>query len=163
MQAEIKEIFFIFWLNLSLNSNLLTTSLKERQRQNTFYISLCLLLVLNHFYPNSHLFVLQTLVIRDSSTSLQTHHVDSMLKRRGKHRFHVVSTWNLRNLFRRVFSQRWYKSQPPHTKNESILPSTGNQNTALNMTKYEFSLTLFCPYKGKSRSVKTCILIYFMQ
>ena len=97
--------------------------------------------MLNHFYPTSHLFVLQNLVIRDSSTSLQTHHMDSTLKQCGKHRFHIVSTWNPRNLFCRVFSQSWHKSQPPHTKSESILPSTGNQNTALNMTKYEFLLT----------------------
>ena len=29
----------------------------------------------------------------------QTHHVDSMLKRRGNGRFHVVSTWNPRGVF----------------------------------------------------------------
>ena len=31
--------------------------------------------------------------------SLQTHHVDSTLKRRGNDRFHVVSTWNPRGVF----------------------------------------------------------------
>ena len=31
--------------------------------------------------------------------SLQTHHMDSTLKRRGNDRFHVVSTWNLRGVF----------------------------------------------------------------
>ena len=31
--------------------------------------------------------------------SLQTHHVDSTLKRRGSGRFHVVSTWNTRGVF----------------------------------------------------------------
>ena len=31
--------------------------------------------------------------------SLQTHHVDSTLKRRGSGRFHVVSTWNPRGVF----------------------------------------------------------------
>ena len=30
---------------------------------------------------------------------LQTHHVDSTLKRRGSGRFHIVSTWNPRGLF----------------------------------------------------------------
>ena len=33
------------------------------------------------------------------SLSLQTHHVDSTLKRRGNGRFHVVSTWNPRGVF----------------------------------------------------------------
>ena len=32
-------------------------------------------------------------------TSLQTHHMDSTLKRRGNDRFHVVSTWNPRGVF----------------------------------------------------------------
>ena len=31
--------------------------------------------------------------------SLQTHHVDSTLKRRGNGRFHVVPTWNPRGVF----------------------------------------------------------------
>ena len=31
--------------------------------------------------------------------NLQTHHVDSKLKRRGIDRFHVVSTWNPRGVF----------------------------------------------------------------
>ena len=31
--------------------------------------------------------------------TLQTHHVDSTLKRRGNSRFHVVSTWNPRGVF----------------------------------------------------------------
>ena len=31
--------------------------------------------------------------------TLQTHHVDSTLKRRGNDRFHVVSTWNPRGVF----------------------------------------------------------------
>ena len=31
--------------------------------------------------------------------SLQTHHLDSTLKRRGNDRFHVVSTWNPRGVF----------------------------------------------------------------
>ena len=31
--------------------------------------------------------------------ALQTHHVDSTLKRRGNGRFHVVSTWNRRGVF----------------------------------------------------------------
>ena len=34
-----------------------------------------------------------------SMRSLQTHRVDSMLKRRGKGRFHVVSMWNPRYVF----------------------------------------------------------------
>ena len=33
------------------------------------------------------------------SISLQTHHVDSTLKRPGNDRFHVVSTWNPRGVF----------------------------------------------------------------
>ena len=33
------------------------------------------------------------------ATALQTHHVDSTLKRRGNGRFHVVSTWNRRGVF----------------------------------------------------------------
>ena len=33
------------------------------------------------------------------NTSLQTHHVNSTLKRRGNGRFHVVSTWNSRGVF----------------------------------------------------------------
>ena len=32
-------------------------------------------------------------------STLQTHHVDSTLKRREKDRFHVVSTWNPRGVF----------------------------------------------------------------
>ena len=32
-------------------------------------------------------------------TVLQTHHVDSTLKRRGNDCFHVVSTWNPRGVF----------------------------------------------------------------
>ena len=32
-------------------------------------------------------------------TALQTHHVDSTLKRCGNGRFHVVSTWNPRGVF----------------------------------------------------------------
>ena len=32
--------------------------------------------------------------------TLQTHHVDSTLKRRGNGRFQVVSTWNPRGVFR---------------------------------------------------------------
>ena len=32
-------------------------------------------------------------------TTLQTHHVDSTLKRRGNSGFQVVSTWNLRGVF----------------------------------------------------------------
>ena len=31
--------------------------------------------------------------------TLQTHHVDSTLTRRGNDRFHVVSTWNPRGVF----------------------------------------------------------------
>ena len=31
--------------------------------------------------------------------TLQTHHVDSTLKRLGNGRFHVVSTWNPRGVF----------------------------------------------------------------
>ena len=31
--------------------------------------------------------------------SIQTHHVDSMLKRRGNGRFHFVSTWNTHSVF----------------------------------------------------------------
>ena len=31
--------------------------------------------------------------------TLQTHHVDSTLKRRGNGRFHVVSTWNPHGVF----------------------------------------------------------------
>ena len=34
-----------------------------------------------------------------TSISLQTHHVDSTLKRRGNDRFHVVLTWNPRGVF----------------------------------------------------------------
>ena len=37
--------------------------------------------------------------IKLAFTSLQTHQVDSTLKRRGNGRFHVVSTWNLRGVF----------------------------------------------------------------
>ena len=37
--------------------------------------------------------------IKLAFTSLQTHHVDSTLKRRGNGRFHVVSTWNPRGVF----------------------------------------------------------------
>ena len=33
------------------------------------------------------------------NTALQTHHVDSTLKRRENCRFHVVSTWNPRGVF----------------------------------------------------------------
>ena len=36
---------------------------------------------------------------RYEQRSLQTHHVDSTLKRRGNSRFHVVSTWNPRGVF----------------------------------------------------------------
>ena len=32
-------------------------------------------------------------------STIQTHHVDSTLKRRGNDRFHVVSTWNPRGVF----------------------------------------------------------------
>ena len=38
--------------------------------------------------------------------SLETHHVDSMLKRRGKGRFHVVSTWNPRYVFVGMYLQK---------------------------------------------------------
>ena len=37
--------------------------------------------------------------LKNVRNSLQTHHVDSMLKRRGNGRFHVVSTWNPRGAF----------------------------------------------------------------
>ena len=41
-----------------------------------------------------------------SSQTLQTHHVDSTLKRRGNDRFHVVSTWNPRGVFvRKILTQ----------------------------------------------------------
>ena len=33
------------------------------------------------------------------STTLQTHYMDSTLKRRGNDRFHVLSTWNPRGVF----------------------------------------------------------------
>ena len=32
-------------------------------------------------------------------TTLQTHYMDSKLKRRGNDRFHVLSTWNPRGVF----------------------------------------------------------------
>ena len=32
-------------------------------------------------------------------TTLQTHHVDSTLKRRGSHHLHVTSTWSPRGVF----------------------------------------------------------------
>ena len=31
--------------------------------------------------------------------ALQTHHADSVFRRRGNDRFHVVSTWNTRGVF----------------------------------------------------------------
>ena len=31
--------------------------------------------------------------------TVQTHHLDSTLKRRGNGRFHIVSTWNPRGVF----------------------------------------------------------------
>ena len=39
-------------------------------------------------------------------TSLQIHHVDSRLKRRGSDRFHVVSTWNPRDVFLGLISTK---------------------------------------------------------
>ena len=39
-------------------------------------------------------------------TSLQTHHVDSTLKRRGNDSFHVVSIWNPRGVFVGFFYNR---------------------------------------------------------
>ena len=33
-----------------------------------------------------------------STSTLQTHHVDSTVKRRGNGRFHVTSTWNPRGV-----------------------------------------------------------------
>ena len=38
-------------------------------------------------------------IIIHAVTTLQTHHVDSTLKRRGSDRFQVVSTWNPRGVF----------------------------------------------------------------
>ena len=40
-----------------------------------------------------------TFVYNFVAPSLQTHHMDSTLKRRGNDRFHVVSTWNPRGVF----------------------------------------------------------------
>ena len=40
-----------------------------------------------------------------SKVSLQTHQVDSTLKRRGNGRFHVVSTLNARDVFVGKFSK----------------------------------------------------------
>ena len=39
------------------------------------------------------------IVKKFAGSSLQTHHVDSTLKRRGNDRFRVVSTWNPRGVF----------------------------------------------------------------
>ena len=36
---------------------------------------------------------------KNALETLQTHHVDSTLKRRGNGRFHVISTWNPREVF----------------------------------------------------------------
>ena len=36
--------------------------------------------------------------------SLQTHHMYSMLKRHGDGRYHVVSTWNTRGVFVRIYN-----------------------------------------------------------
>ena len=38
-------------------------------------------------------------ILKIKEKSLQTHHADSTLKRRGNGRFHVASTWNLRGVF----------------------------------------------------------------
>ena len=40
-----------------------------------------------------------TFVYNFVAPSLQKHHVNSTLKRRGNDRFHVVSTWNPRGVF----------------------------------------------------------------
>ena len=37
--------------------------------------------------------------LEKKETTLQTHHVDSILKGRGNGRFHVVSTWNPLGVF----------------------------------------------------------------
>ena len=44
------------------------------------------------------------LVLALVPSTLQTHHVDSTLKRHGNGRFHVVSTWNPRGVFVRIIN-----------------------------------------------------------
>ena len=39
--------------------------------------------------------------------SLETHHVNSTLKRRGNERFHVVSKWNTRSVLVRDVKLQW--------------------------------------------------------
>ena len=43
--------------------------------------------------------------ICEKQPSLQTHYVDSTLKRRGNNRFHVVSMWNPRGVFVGFYQQ----------------------------------------------------------
>ena len=61
--------------------------------------------------------------------SLQTHHVDSTLKRRGNDRFHVISTWNPRGVFVGMvdlsdFSPSFLSQPSSHGFNSGGLPIT---------------------------------------
>ena len=64
---------------------------KYQKSENIMTVSVVIVGV-NRFAEVNH-FLIQL------ETSLQTHHVDSTLKRRGNGRLHVVSTWNPRGVF----------------------------------------------------------------
>ena len=72
-------------------------------------------LLLNYLIYETCKLILETIL---TVTVLQTHHVDSTLKRRGNGRFHVVSTWNPRGVF--VGVHIWL----PSGCTKSILKST---------------------------------------
>ena len=51
---------------------------------------------MNFFFQRYYAVVI---ILTPPAKTLQTHHVDSMLKRRGNDRFLIVSTWNPRGVF----------------------------------------------------------------
>ena len=67
---------------------------------NTFLSSVSANQNFSNFAKKPHLFVtIAASEKQEQGYSLQTHHLDSKLKRRGNGRFHVYSTWNSRGVF----------------------------------------------------------------